>query len=82
MIAMYIPIKDVLSLVKSTKAFLPISSDQTYWASVFDYEAECDFFFEGPYIRATPDIDWIRIYKKRCTRRIYRRWRTERGFGL
>lgn len=64
MIAMYLPIKDVLSLAKSSKAFLPLLSDQTFWASVFDFDGECDFLFEGQYMRDIPDIDWIAIYKK------------------
>lgn len=63
-IARYLPIKDVLSLAKTSKAFLPILSDQTYWASVFDYDAECDFLFEAPHIREFPEVDWIAIYKR------------------
>ncbi|KUL90339.1 hypothetical protein ZTR_02164 [Talaromyces verruculosus] len=56
--------QDVLSLAKSSKAFLPILSDQTYWASVFDYDAECDFLFEAPLIREFREVDWIAIYKR------------------
>uniref|UniRef100_A0A093V7U8 Cryptochrome-1 n=1 Tax=Talaromyces marneffei PM1 TaxID=1077442 RepID=A0A093V7U8_TALMA len=64
MIALCLPIKDVLSLVKSSKAFLPLLSDQTYWASVFDPGAECGFLFERSHLKRSPEIDWIAIYKK------------------
>lgn len=64
MIAEYLPIKDILSLAKSTKAYLAILSDQTYWASVFNYEAECGFFYEGTHMRNIPELNWISIYQR------------------
>lgn len=60
-IAICLPTTDAMSLRKASRAFLPLLSSQTFWASRFETGGERAFLFEK---RKSPEVrDWFRLHQ-------------------
>ncbi|KAH0544334.1 hypothetical protein FGG08_001475 [Glutinoglossum americanum] len=60
-IAISLPTGDALNLRRASKAFLPILTSQTFWASRFEAQHDRDFIFEKRNNRESRD--WITLYR-------------------
>lgn len=59
--AIYLPTEDALNLRKASKAFIPLLSSQTFWASRFQPGGERAFIFEK---QNRPETrDWLQLYR-------------------
>ena len=53
--------EDILNLVLSSKAFLPILTSRSFWALRFESGGDRDFFFEKR--NNSESRDWITLYR-------------------
>lgn len=60
-IAINLPTGDVLNLRRASKAFLPVLTSQTFWASRFEAGHDRDFIFETRNNKESRD--WITLYR-------------------
>jgi hypothetical protein len=60
-VAIKLPTSDALGLRRVSKAFLPLLSSRTFWASRFEANGDRDFIFERWKSRDT--TDWMSLYR-------------------